>query len=363
MSMEEAIGLARHMQPGMVLSAEWRCNVAKACAYFVRIRDASNRVSEHQVEDAKPADEVNLAGAMTLSLTTPQPGTSQDAGQTGSDWRLASSLYWVQGSGQAAGLGNVILNPLAQMGGRLIFQHSAWPDWTADGQLGLIYGRTESSDPITLQKTRSTPGWQEVHGRAHLIYDFHKDGEAARAGVGLYADFARALHSLPRYLPPEANDAYAAEEGEITRSMFNSGLDLRLAMRQQRVRAELHNVLFVNGTRIAPNLLTYKPMLGFMWRNEFAINGTIDHPGWSLLTNVDFYFARKAGVAYFNTHDGLAGTKRELDLSYGFGYTYSPKLSLSVLSYGNNNLNRGTSAMVPVGFKDGLRVGLDWQVD
>ena len=227
----------------------------------------------------------------------------------------------------------------------------------------MIYGKTESSDPTTLRKTSSKPQLQEIRGVGHLIYDFHDNGGIEKVGVGLYTEFARALHRSPRYIPPETDDAYAAEEGDITRSMLNTGLDLRLALKESRIKSTLHNVIFLSGSRIAPNLLTYKPMLGFMWSNEFAITGSIDHPGLSLLTDMDFYFARKAGVGYLNSHDGLGGTKRELDLRYGLVYSFSPKVRMTVQSYGFNNLNRGTSSTQPTGFKDGLRVGMTWALD
>jgi hypothetical protein len=63
-------------------------------------------------------------------------------------------------------------------------------------------------------------------------------------------------------------------------------------------------------------------------------------------------------VRYFNSHDGLGGTKREIDLSYGLGYDFTRDTNLTVMSYGYNNLNRGNSSAVPVGFKDGLSVTL-----
>ncbi|MDE1997663.1 MAG: hypothetical protein KGN37_03970 [Burkholderiales bacterium] len=74
-------------------------------------------------------------------------------------------------------------------------------------------------------------------------------------------------------------------------------------------------MLFTSGNRIGSNLLTYKPVLGFM-----------------------------------------GGTKREIYLSYGVAYNDSPDTVLTLRTYGYNNLNRGSSAMSPFGFKDGLSV-------
>jgi hypothetical protein len=350
---DQAIDSARRQIHGVVLSAAWECDANAACAYIVKIQDDQGAL--HSVRIAEEAD----ATAPTLK---PQASV---AGFDLAEPRLRSErfAYAELGAGQSAGLGNVILNPVLTIGGRATARSDSFPNWSADGDLRMIYGKTESSDPTTLRKTSSKPQLQEIRGVGHLIYDFHDNGGIEKVGVGLYTEFARALHRSPRYIPPETDDAYAAEEGDITRSMLNTGLDLRLALKESRIKSTLHNVIFLSGSRIAPNLLTYKPMLGFMWSNEFAITGSIDHPGLSLLTDMDFYFARKAGVGYLNSHDGLGGTKRELDLRYGLVYSFSPKVRMTVQSYGFNNLNRGTSSTQPTGFKDGLRVGMTWALD
>ena len=341
-SMEDAIRLVKSQHGGQVTSAKLDCDGDAACHYTVEVRATDGARQIFAV-----ATSVNPNSSLSLK-TAPSLAPSR------SSW----SAFLTLGAGQIAGLGNVILDPLVQAGVSTSLVDTRLPGWEADGTLRLIYGRTESSDPTTLNSQTSKPALQEYRGQAHVIYNYERDGDAAKAGIGLYVDMARPVHEFPRYTPPEANAAYSAEEGEVATTIFDTGLDFRFSLHQQRVASELHNVVFINGSRIAPNLLTYKPMLGFMWSNQFAITGSIDHPGWTFSTGVDFYFARKAGVRYFNGHDGIGGTKRELDLSYGVTYNFDDQSSLAIKSYGYNNLNRGSSSMVPVGFKDGLSVTL-----
>lgn len=361
-SLEEAIGLVKAQHAGRVTAARIDCDPGAACRYLITLRADDGLLTDFEVAAPGEAPLASPQASDTAAPDAPPAAPlalkpSSFSEQTRAEWGVFLTL----GAGQIAGLGNVILDPLVQPGVTLHLSDSRWPAWEADGSFRLIYGRTESTDPATLGTKTSKPALQEYRGQAHVIYNYERDGDAAKAGVGLYVDMARPIRSSPRYTPPEANDAYAAEEGEIAGTIFDTGLDFRFALHEQRVASVLDNVVFINGSRIAPNLLTYKPMLGFMWHNQFAITGSIGQPGWSFSTDVDFYFARKAGVRYFNGHDGLGGTKRELDLSYGVSYQFDAADALSVKSYGYNNLNRGSSSMVPVGFKDGLRVTMSHQ--
>lgn len=348
-SLEDAIALVKAQHEGRVTAAVLDCDAGADCRYRVSVRASDGRVTLFDVvaqgEASAPPEDTAPDRALAL-----KPSSFSE--QTRAEWGVFLTL----GAGQIAGLGNVILDPLVQPGVTLHLTDSRWPEWEADGTLRLIYGRTESTDPVTQGSRTSKPALQEYRGQAHVIYNYEREGDVAKAGVGLYVDMARPIRSSPRYTPPEANDAYAAEEGEIASTIFDTGLDFRFALHEHRVASVLDNVVFINGSRIAPNLLTYKPMLGFMWQNQFAITGAIGQPGWSFDTDVDFYFARKAGVRYVNGHDFIGGTKREIDLSYGLAYQFANHDVVSVKSYGYNNLNRGSSSMVPVGFKDGLRV-------
>lgn len=353
-SMEDALATARRAAPGKTTGVDLDCPSADHCGYQVRIVSQSGQAST-----------VFVAGEAGQSSDANQPPPTQQASQGMAPAELPApglraQLYGLMstGTGQVAGLGNVILYPKLQAGVGMALHHSDFPQWDADARLQLIYGRTASSDPVTLSKSVNGSALQEYRGQAHLIYNFHQDGEAAKAGVGLYVDLERPIRSAPRYVPPTYKVGYAMEEGEVAHRILDTGVDFRFKVKQQRLASELHNVIFLSGTRIAPNLLTYKPMLAFMWGNAFSITGTVDHPGWSFLTDVEFYFARKAGVRYLNLHDGLGGTKRELGLSYGVAYDVNPLTRVSLKSYGFNNLNRGSSSAVPAGFKDGFTLSV-----
>lgn len=259
-------------------------------------------------------------------------------------------------SGQIAGMGNVILNPTMSLGLSAEMSHSALPALETDFTVAGVYGKVQSTNAQTALDETSRPGLQEIRGRGHAIYRFYNDNDVAKAGVGLYVDFAHTFREKPRYVPQDPVSVYAAEENETIRNQFDTGIDFNFTIRDDRISSDLHNVLFTSGNRIGPNLLTYKPVLGFMWGNQFYLTGDVHRPGWVFLTDMEFYFARKAGVKLFNSHDGLGGTKREIYLSYGVAYNYNPDTVLTVRTYGYNNLNRGSSAMSPFGFKDGLSV-------
>lgn len=331
-------------------SAELVCTTDKTCSYVIRLEDGAG--STHVFRLAR-ADVVRIS---ELPVQIVQSDAGEQASTSAVNTKMSVSLTF--GAGQMAGMGNVILDPTIQLGLKGRFLFPGHPNWDADASGNLIYGKTESTDPATLSRIISKPGLQELRGQAHAIYNFSGAGTSSTAGVGLYVDIAHDLVSHPRYTPSSVDDIYAAEEGEITRNMVDTGVDLRFRIEDQQLASELHNVLFISGNRVAPNLLTYKPMLGTMWSNSFLLSGTRDQHGWRLLTDVDFYFARKAGVRYFNAHDGLGGTKREIDLSYGLAYDFSHDTRFTVKSYGYNNLNRGNSSAVPVGFKDGMSLQL-----
>lgn len=262
---------------------------------------------------------------------------------------LATTLNLSLSSGQMAGQRNVILSPKEAVGLKVDLGLSAIKALEMQVQAQALAGKVTSSD------ANHKSGLQEVHSQAYAVYNFHSD-DSARAGVGIYADLALPTHNHtpPRVSLPDGQ--YADEESEISHRQALLGLDLKLSAESDRMRTDLHNILFFSGNRIAPNLVTYKPMLGFKWHNAYRFTGGKSEGGLSLITDVDFYFARKSGVSALNAHDGLGGTKREILLSYGFRYEFSPESAVSLRSYGYNNLNRGNSATTPTQFRDGFRL-------
>jgi hypothetical protein len=107
--------------------------------------------------------------------------------------------------------------------------------------------------------------------------------------------------------------------------------------------------------------LGYRPVLGFDWRYEMFFLGTKIHPKLSFFANTQFWFAKKANVKLFNSHDGIGATKRELYLNYGLNYFITHDTALYLETYAYNNLNRGTSATNPTGFRDGYNLGIRYK--
>lgn len=266
---------------------------------------------------------------------------------------LTTTLHLALSSGQVAGQGNVVLQPKSTWGATVDVNVKALPELETRLDGSAVVGSVRSADKAHQQ------GLQEVRAQAWSVYNFHVD-PASRAGVGLYTDMALPAHHhlpLPQSLP---DGVYAAEEGEVSHRQTLLGVELKVSTQSDRMRTDLHNIWFFSGNRIAPNLVTYKPMLGFKWHNAYRFTGEPQgHTGLSLLTDVDFYFARKSGVSALNMHDGLGGTKREILLAYGLRYDFNEQSAVSLQSYGYNNLNRGNSATTPTQFRDGFRLTLE----
>jgi hypothetical protein len=343
-SMVDAISAAVQEAGGRATSAELKCKDG-ACAYRVELAHANGRSSSVTI-DAQTGQVIPERDSL------PAAASPANDGYTYQGFHAKPRLFAAFGAGQIAGMGNVILNPTVTGGLDVTLTSDAFPKVEVDARTALIYGKVQSTN------SKSSPSLQELRGRIHTIYNFYNDKNISKAGVGLYVEYAHAFRDKPRYVPQDTASIYAAEENETIYNQFDTGVDFRFSIRDDRVSSELHNILFTSGNRIGPNLLTYKPILGFMWHNQFYITGNVDNPGLSFLTDLEFYFAKKAGVGYFNTHDGLGGTKREIYLSYALAYTPTPQTTFTLRTYGYNNLNRGSSASSPFGFKDGLSLGV-----
>jgi len=266
------------------------------------------------------------------------------------------SLYFNYSTGQLAGMNNTILKPKETIGTRFDVAFSSLPDLETHANIYGIYGTAQSSAGT------SKSGLQEIRGEVSSIYDFYNQNQRSKAGIGVYSEFAVPVRNNLSYgqaLP--SSSEYSAEEGDRQKREFLYGVDLKIASQSERISSDLHNILFVGGTRIAPNLLTYKPLLGMMWHNDFYFLGNTRDPKLRFFTDVNMYFARKAGSAVFNSHDGIGGTKRELYISYGVGYSFNRQWELSLRSYGFNNLNRGNSAQTPTSFRDGFILSTEYK--
>jgi hypothetical protein len=264
-------------------------------------------------------------------------------------------LYVGSGTGQVAGMHNTILRPKYVIGIKAAPRLAGTPELDTHINTYLVYGTVESGNG-----SFSAPGFQEMRGQIDSVYNFYNHENVTKIGIGWYSEFAVPFQSYDRfYQSIPTGSVYSDEEGETLSHEFINGVDLKLSLADDKLQTTLHNVLFFNGNRIGPNLMTYKPLLGLMWHNNVMILGSIQEPKLSLFTDVDIYFARKNNTPMFNMHDGLGGTKREIFLSYGLTYSLSKDSDIKILSYGFNNLNRGSSNQVPSGFRDGFAITLD----
>ena len=343
-TMVDAIKMAETQEAGIATKAEISCT-EQPCVYIVAIQK-DDRYIVHVHIPAKGIESISDSSSVTAKTREPEINTASKTGVN--NQRIELKL----GAGQIAGMGSAILHPVLTLGTSGDFHLRDFPQVDTDFNTSVILGKTESTQHTT------KPGLQELRFSAHSIYNFYNDRGISKAGVGLYVDFAQALHHQSRYVPQDTSSIYAAEENESIQHQLNTGLDFRISIHNDRATSDLHNVIFLSGNRVGPNLLTYQPLLGFMWSNKFHFSGSESEPGLSFMTDMNFYFAKKNGVKVFNSHDGLGGTKREIYLSYGLEYTTESKTAYTIRSYGFNNLNRGASTMAPSGFKDGLSIGM-----
>ena len=263
-----------------------------------------------------------------------------------------TTAYLAYSSGQLAGLDNVILHPRATVGVTEDLAPSIAPQWHSHLDASAIYGSADTGNG------RRSDSFQELRANLRSLYQFYSHDEVLRFSAGLYGEFAFPLqHYVPYYVPTAAND-YALEENERIGHESLFGADLNTALDYDRLTSSLDTVVFFSGHRLGPNLLAYSPLLGFDWTNRVYLIGNIAAPKLDLYLNTKFWFARKAGSSILNVHDGVGGTKREIDFTIGLGYTLHGTTRLYLESYGNNNINRGADISKPQGFRDGFVFGL-----
>lgn len=265
---------------------------------------------------------------------------------------LVTSLYFENRTGQLAGMQNVILEPKYVVGMINDFTLKPLPDWHNHIDLYAIYGTT-----LTGTGTENT-NVQELRGKVTSLYTLYNKDDLFTFNMGIYSLFAHHLHHYDPYLDPTQTVEYAAEENELITDETLLGWDFNFDIKDDKIDSTFHNIIYFTGKRIAPNLLTYQPTLGFDWTNEVFLWGSNTNPRLSFYANVEFWFARKAGVTLINLHDGIGATKRELLLDYGLHYYFSKRTTVYLRTYGYNNLNRGTSPSQPTGFRDGSILGI-----
>jgi hypothetical protein len=250
-----------------------------------------------------------------------------------------------------AGMQNVILKPRLVLGAEQDLRFSFAPRWNNHFDLNLIEG-------VAITGTgRTKDQLQEIRGDWFSLYTLYDKDSALQFNAGLYGELAEPLHRYVPFLAPSAMNGYALEENERIDRQELLGTDFNLRLDYDRLHSDFHNVIYLYGKRLGPNVLAYKPIFGLDWRNRAALIGTAEHPKLDFHIELKFFFARKATGSLFNSHDGLGGTKREMDLNYGLAYHFDRQQEGFVEAYSYNNLNRGASTTQPQDFRDGFRVG------
>lgn len=319
---------------------------APFCAVAAAAADASPPAPPIDTPAAAPTDAPADAPAGTPAE---QPA---DAGA------FHSSVYAEYHTGQMAGMNNIILHPKMVVGGKFSVSFDFAPAWRNSVDARLLYGSAQTG---TDTGGTTTTGQQLLEARAHWLslYTVYNKDDVLQFNAGLYSEFALPFHNAVPYVQPTSSDSYALEENEKITDEKLFGADFNIDFSYDRLQSSFHNILFVSGNRIGPNLLAYSPLLAFDWGTRAYLIGDSQRPKLDFYTNVQFWFARKGnGSSLFNMHDGLAGTKREIYLTYGLEYHFLPKAQVYIETYGDNNLNRGGSTSVPQDFRDGFYAGL-----
>jgi hypothetical protein len=265
---------------------------------------------------------------------------------------LATTMYLEYRTGNLAGIGNVVVEPQFVIGASNDFTFKALPNWHNSIDLRAIYG-----DALTGTGTTGS-SVQEIRGKVTSLYTLYKKDDIFSFNTGIYSLLAYSLHNYTPYQDPSTAVLYAAEENEVIDRETLVGWDFNFDIKDDKIASSFHNIIYFCGKKIAPNLLAYKPSLGFDWTNEVFLFGNNDRPRLSFYANIEFWFARKANVGFINLHDGIGGTKRELYLGYGLNLYYSKQTKFYLITYGYNNLNRGNSLSQPSGFRDGSVLGV-----
>ncbi|MFP3293984.1 MAG: hypothetical protein RXN80_01465 [Hydrogenobaculum sp.] len=237
---------------------------------------------------------------------------------------LKNQVYINLFTGRLPGIRSVTLRPELNLGYKLHWGIKRFDvDFKADG----YYGSADTGSGTQRNKLL------QLNLKAVGLYNFYQD-KHSKIGIGLFAKDYEPLTSFKPSITPSQVIQYGAEETEIpTNDNYNFGSRLRAKYDYKKI-----------GTR-----------------NKLFLIGDIDKPKLALNLDMRFYFERKYDNKIFTSHDGLAGTKREFDLTVGTMYYLTKNLDFHVDTYGFNNLNRGNSSTLPSGFKDGVYAGFGYR--
>ena len=267
---------------------------------------------------------------------------------------LVSMLYFERISGEIAGMNNIILNPSLSFGTHSELTLKSLPKWHNSLDFYALYGKATYDGGKTTSNELL-----EVRAKWTSLYTIYNDSNVLTFNTGLYSLLAYPLHNYDPYEDPSGNKEYSADEKIHMEDLF--GWDFNFKVNYNKSSSSFHNIIYFSGERIAPNLLGYRPVLGFDWRCEMFFLGTTTHPKLSFFANTQFWFAKKANVGIINSHDGVGATKREVYLNYGVNYFFNNHTTFYLETYAYNNLNRGSSSTDPTGFRDGFNFGIKYK--
>ena len=261
---------------------------------------------------------------------------------------LKNEVYINLFAGRLPGIRSVTLRPELNLGYKLHWGIKRFDvDFKADG----YYGSADTGSGTEKNKLL------QLNLKAIGLYNFYQD-KHSKIGIGLFAKDYQPLTSFKPSIKSSQVIQYGAEEKEIpTNDNYNFGSRLRAKYDYKKIVSSVFTDIYFYGNRVAPNLIPYAPLLSIGTKDKLFLIGDIDKPKLALNLDMRFYFERKYNKKIFTSHDGLAGTKREFDLTVGAMYYITKNLDFHVDTYGFNNLNRGNSSTLPSGFKDGVYAG------
>ena len=104
---------------------------------------------------------------------------------------------------------------------------------------------------------------------------------------------------------------------------------------------------YYGGTRMAPNGLSYFPLA----TGDLDLNiGLLPDKKLYIFVTTDFWLQRATA---YQSHGSFDFTKREYDVDVGLAWNYWGAFELRAFGFALNNLNRGTSTLLPSGYNDG----------
>lgn len=159
----------------------------------------------------------------------------------------------------------------------------------------------------------------QLNTKLDTIYKFF-DGSDYYTGFGMFFRGYTPLSKYKPYINLSQIKTYAPEENEVSDENFTLGIGPKASATNKRLYSDVDLIIYLAGTRVAPNLIPYSPLLSVDWKNKMFLIGTSYNPKLDIMLDGIFYFERKYQATLITQHDGLAGAKREFDIKVGLEY-------------------------------------------